>query len=100
MNIIIDRPKLVRVFNLYLNKITENSVVHGDEIRFMVVDGDKSLFRYFKFANELEVNYELIFDKLIGIFSITWSECMELIRNWAVKKYNIPNTVSVEPSLL
>jgi hypothetical protein len=100
MNIIIDRPQLVRVFNLYLDKTIENSFFYGDENIFMVVSGDKTLFNYYKSTGELEVNYELIFDKLTSIFSISWSDCENLILNWAVKKYNIPKTVSVEPSNL
>jgi len=99
MNIIIDRPQLVKVFNLYLDKMIENSVFYGNENIFMVVGGDKTLFSYYKSTGELSVNYELIFDKLTIIFSISWSDCEDLILNWAAKKYNIPKTVSVEPSL-
>ena len=99
MNIIIDRPQLVKVFNLYLDKMIENSVFYGDEINFTIISNDKTLFSYYKSAGELLVNYELIFDKLTIIFSISWSDCYDLILNWAVKKYNIPKTVSVEPSL-
>ena len=93
MDIIVDRPQLVRVVLLYLNKNFGNltpkkSFKHPNSI-FYVDSNNEILMEYDKKIDEVYIHYERIWSKIESLFSLNYRETQSIMKVWLERDYNL-----------
>lgn len=92
MNIIVDRPQLVRVVLLYLNKFfgdltTKTSEEFTDSV-FFVNSDNEILMEYLKDMNRVFIHYGKIWSKIEKLFSLKFRETQSIMKHWLEEHYN------------
>jgi hypothetical protein len=93
MNIIVDRPQLVKVVKLYLTKnfgnLTPKTSKFNLDSVFYVNSDNEILMEYDKEYNFIYVSYVNIFSKLLSYFPINQSDIYFIIKDWLEEHYQI-----------
>jgi hypothetical protein len=95
MNIIIDRPQLVRVVLLYLNMnfgnlIPKTSSKYPDSI-FYVDSNNEILMEYDKKNGYVFIHHNHIWSKIESLFSLEYDDTQSIIQHWLERDYNLRN---------
>ncbi len=104
MNIIVDRPKLVRVVLLYLNNnfgdLTPKSYVNIPGTVFYVDKGGQTILEYNNsFEPTVWVDKTLLWSKITNIFHLNYNEIQSILEVWLKETYNFEG-VSVSQARL
>ena len=95
MNIIVDRPQLVRVVLLYLNENFGNLTPKTSSIRpnsVFYVDSDNDiLMEYDKKNGYVIIHYHHIWSKIESLFSLNHRETKSIMKHWLERYYNLKN---------
>ena len=95
MNIIVDRPQLVRVALLYLNNnfgnLTPKNSSEYPESVFYVDSHNEILMEYDKQYEYVYIHYKNIWLKIKSLFSLNNSETQSIIKVWLERDYNLRN---------
>ena len=93
MNIIVDRPQLVRVVLLYLNMNFGNLTPKTNSKypnSVLYVDSDnKVIMDYYKETGIIWVHFEQIWLKINSLFSLNNSEFQSIMKVWLEETYNL-----------
>jgi hypothetical protein len=95
MNIIIDRPQLVRVVLLYLNMNFGNltpktSSDHPDSV-FYVDSDNEIMMEYDKQYEYVIIHYNQIWSKIGSLFSLNSKDTESIIKVWLEETYDLRN---------
>ena len=93
MNIIVDRPQLVRVVKLYLTKSfgdlsPKTSSKYPDSVFYVNSDND-ILMEYDKKNENVWVGYDQIWSKLELYFPLKYDDIQLIIKDWLEEHYNL-----------
>ena len=93
MNIIIDRPQLVRVVLLYLNKnfgslIPKTRPKYPDSV-FYVNSDNEILMKYDKKNKYVWLHYDQIWSKINSLFPLKYFEIQSIIEHWLEETYKL-----------
>ena len=95
MNIIIDRPQLVRVVLLYLNNNFGNLTPkkHKDypNTVFYVDDNNEVLMDYDKKNGYIFIHYDQIWSKLESLFHLDYYDIESIMKVWLEEDYKLGN---------
>ena len=95
MNIIVDRPQLVRVVLLYLNmnfgNLTPKTSPNYPNSVFYVDSNNEFLMEYDKKIDEVYIHYERIWSKIESLFSLNYVETQSIMKVWLERDYNLRN---------
>lgn len=93
MNIIIDKPQLVRVVLLYLNNnfgnLTQKTSPKYPNSVFYVDSDGKVLMEYEKENKDFYIEYPHLWNKINSLFSIGHFDTEQILKNWLINTYNI-----------
>ena len=93
MNIIIDRPQLVRAVLLYLNKnfgnLTPKTSKKYPNSVFYVNSDNESLMKYDKKTEYVWINYLKIWSKIESLFPLNYSEIQSIMKHWLEETYKL-----------
>ena len=93
MNIIVDRPQLVRVVKLYLTKSFGDLTPkrHKDYPNSVFyVNSDNEIFMEYDKKNEnVWVGYDQIWSKLESLFYLNYSDIQLIMKDWLEEHYNL-----------
>jgi hypothetical protein len=95
MNVIVDRPQLVRVALLYLNNNFGNltpktSPEYPGSVLY--VDSDNQIMMEYSKKNEFVwVHHEHIWSKIKSLFSLEFDDIQSIIQHWLERDYNLRN---------
>jgi len=93
MNIIVDRPQLVRVVKLYLTKSFGNLTPkrHKDyrNLVFYVNSDNVILMEYDKENEGVWVGYDQIWSKLESLFYLNYFDIQLIMKDWLEEHYNL-----------
>ena len=99
MNIIVDRPQLVRVALLYLNKnfgnlTPKSSSEYLDSIFY--VDSDNNAFMKYNQKNGyVFIHHDQIWSKIRSLFSLSSGETRLIMMLWLEETYNLRGVTPV-----
>ena len=93
MNIIVDRPKLVRVSLLYLNKnfgnLTPKSSSEYLDSIFYVDSNNNAFMKYNPKNGYVFIHHDQIWSKIRLLFSLNGSETQLIMKVWLEETYNL-----------
>jgi hypothetical protein len=90
MNIIIDRPQLVRVVLLYLNMNFGNLIPKTYTELILYVNSDiEVMMKYNKKNGIVFIDYTNIWSKIESLFSLDSSETQSIMRVWLAETYDL-----------
>jgi hypothetical protein len=93
MNIIVDRPQLVRVVNLYLTKNFEDLILKTSKDYpysvFYVNSDNDILMKYDEKTEKIWIDYGQIWSKLESFFSLQYGDIQSIMRVWLEKHYGL-----------
>ncbi len=93
MNIIVDKPQLVRVVLLYLNnnfgKLEQKTHPNYPNSVFYVNFDNIVLMEYHKKNKNVFINYDQIWSKIKLLFSLNHNYTQSIIKNWFEKTYDL-----------
>ena len=93
MNIIIDKPQLVKAVKLYLTKnfgnLTPKTSKDYPDSVFYVNSDNEILMEYDKEYNFIYVSYVNIFSKLLSYFPINHSDIQLIMKDWLEEHYGL-----------
>jgi hypothetical protein len=107
MDIIVDRPQLVRVVLLYLNmnfgNLTPKTSSQLPNSVFYVNSDNEIMVEYAKKNKYVWVHYYQIWSKIRSLFSLEFDDTQSIIQHWLERDYNFrnlkPNSyIPVDPS--
>ena len=91
MNIIVDRPQLVRVVLLYLNTnfgdLTPKESPQFPDSYFFMDPNDNVIMSYYK--DLVTISNSQLWSKLESLFPINYNETLSIIRHWLEETYNL-----------
>jgi hypothetical protein len=95
MNIIVDKPQLVKVVKLYLTKSFGNLTLktskdYPDSV-FYVNSNNEILMEYERDNEFFYVSYDDIWSKLLLYFPINESDIRLILKNWIKEYYKLDN---------
>jgi hypothetical protein len=95
MNVIVDRPQLVRVALLYLNKnfgnLTPKTNSKYPNSVFYVDSDNEVMMEYNKKNDEVYIHYERIWSKIESLFSLEYDDIQSIMKIWLERDYNLRN---------
>jgi hypothetical protein len=95
MNIIVDKPQLVRVVLLYLNtnfgNLTPKEYPQYPDLYFFTDPNDNVIMGYYK-DGLLTISNSQLWSKLKSLFPINDNEVLSIIRHWVEETYNLKGT--------
>ena len=95
MNIIVDRPQLVRVVLLYLNmnfgNLTPKTSPNYPNSVFYVDSDNEIMMEYNKKNKYVWVHYYQIWLKIRSLFSLEFDDTQSIIQHWLERDYNFRN---------
>jgi hypothetical protein len=95
MDIIVDRPQLVRVVLLYLNmnfgNLTPKTSSKRPESVFYVDSDNQIMMEYDKKNEFVFIHYDHIWSKIESLFSLNYSETKSIMKHWLERDYNLRN---------
>jgi hypothetical protein len=95
MDIIVDRPRLVRVVLLYLNKnfgnLTPKTSSEFPKTVFYVDSDNEIMMEYNEKIGEVYIHYYHIWSKIESLFSLNYSETQSIMKHWLERDYNLRN---------
>ena len=93
MDIIVDRPQLVRTVLLYLNMnlgdLTPKTTKKYPELVFYVNPSNEVMMEYDKEAERVYINYDEIWLKIESLFHLNYDDTKSVIRVWMEEYYNL-----------
>ena len=93
MNIIVDRPQLVRVVLLYLNKNFGNLTPkkHKDypNTVFYVNSSNEVMMEYDKENEDVYIHYEYIWLKIESLFHLNYGDIQSIMKVWVEEAYKL-----------
>ena len=93
MNIIVDRPQLVRVALLYLNmnfgNLTPKTSSEYPDSVFYVDSDNEIMMEYVKKNKYVYIHYYHIWSKIESLFSFNYSETQSIMKVWLEETYNL-----------
>jgi hypothetical protein len=93
MNIIIDRPQLVRAVLLYLNKnfgsLTKKTSKKYPDSVFYVNSDNQILMEYDKKIECVWIHHVQIWSKIKSLFPINYSEIQSIMKHWLEETYKL-----------
>ena len=93
MNIIVNRPQLVRAVLLYLNKnfgnLTQKTSPKYPNSVFYVDSNGEVLMEYEKENKDFYIEYPQLWNKINYLFSIGHFDTEQILENWLINTYNI-----------
>ena len=93
MNIIVDRPQLVRVVLLYLNNNFGNltpkkSFKHPNSVFY--VNSDNEVMMEYEYTNgNVLIDRDQIWSKIESLFSLDYGDTRLIVKYWLDKTYNL-----------
>ena len=100
MNIIIDKPQLVRVVLLYLNKnfgnLTPMTNSEFPNLIFYFDSGNNMIMEYDKENEWVFIDYGRIWLKLESLFSIKPREIRKILGYWLDKSYDLRGVMPLD----
>ena len=95
MNIIVDRPQLVRVVLLYLNmnfgNLTPKTSPKYPNSVFYVDSDNEIMMEYNKKNDEVYINHDQIWSKIQSLFSLNYSETQSIMKHWLERDFSLRN---------
>ena len=95
MDIIVDRPQLVRVVLLYLNKnfgnLTPMTNSEFSNSVFYVNSDNEVLMEYNQENSYVYIHYDYIWSKIESLFSLNYRETQSIMKVWLERDYNLMN---------
>jgi hypothetical protein len=93
MNIIVDRPQLVKAVKLYLTRFfgdltIKTSKDYPDSV-FYVDSDNEILMEYDKKTNDVLIDYISILSKLASLFYLNYGEIHLIMKDWLEEHYNL-----------
>ena len=99
MNIIVDRPQLVRVVLLYLNtnfgNLTPKTYSKAPDSIFYADSNNEILMEYDKSDKSVFIHYYLIWSRLESLFSLDYRETRLITQYWLDKTYNLSGVTTL-----
>ena len=100
MNIIVDRPQLVRVVKLYLTKffgdLTPKTSSKYPDLVFYV-NSDNEIFMQYNKKNEyIWISYNKIWLKLELYFPLKYNDIQLIMKDWLEEHYNLRVATALE----
>ena len=93
MNIIVNRPQLVRAVLLYLNKnfgnLTQKTIPKYPDSVFYVNSDNESLMEYDKKNEYVWIHYYQIWSKIESLFPIENRETELIMKHWLEETYKL-----------
>jgi hypothetical protein len=93
MNIIVDRPQLVKVVNLYLTKNFEDLTLKTSKDYpysvFYVNSDNVILMKYDEKTEKIWIDYDQIWSKLESFFSLHYGDIQSIMKVWLEKHYGL-----------
>jgi hypothetical protein len=93
MNIIVNRPQLVRAVLLYLNKnfgnLTQKTRTRYPDSVFYVNSNDEILMEYDKENEYVWLHYDQIWSKIESLFPLNYSEIQSIMKHWLEETYKL-----------
>jgi hypothetical protein len=99
MNIIVDRPQLVRVVLLYLNNNFGNltpkkSSKHPNSV-FYVNSDNKVMMEYEYTIGNVLIHYDQIWSKIESLFPLDYRDTRSILKYWLDKTYNLSGVAPI-----
>jgi hypothetical protein len=95
MDLLVDRPQLVKVVKSYLTKsfgdLTSKTSKEYVNSVFYVNSDDVALIEYCKLTDHLFISYQDIWSKLESYFPIKGNDIGLIILDWLVEHYKLDN---------
>jgi len=95
MNIIVDKPQLVRAVLLYLNmnfgKLIPTKDKEDPDIVRYINSNNELLIEYYKKSKSIYIHYIRIWSKLESLFYLSDYDIESIIRVWLEKDYKLEN---------
>jgi hypothetical protein len=93
MDIIVDRPQLVRVVKLYLTKsfgnLTTKTTLRSLKSVFYVSSDNKIIMEHDKQNKEIWFDYDNIWSKLESFFYLNHDDILLIMEDWLEEHYNL-----------
>jgi hypothetical protein len=93
MDIIVDRPQLVRVVKLYLTRffgnLTTKTTFRYPKSVFYVSSDNKIIMEYDKKNKEIWFDYDNIWSKLESLVSLNYDDIQLIMKDWLEEHYNL-----------
>jgi hypothetical protein len=95
MNIIVDKPQLVRVVLLYLNmnfgNLTPKSDSEYPDLVFYVDSNNEVMMEYNNYFDEIHIHYERIWSKIESLFQLNHDNTELIMKHWLEETYDLRN---------
>jgi len=103
MNIIVDRPQLVRVVKLYLTKSLGNLIPktnsnYPDSV-FYVNPNNEIMMEYNQKNYLVYINYDHIWSKIESLFHLKYSETQLIMKVWLEEAYKLGGVTPLDEYL-
>jgi hypothetical protein len=96
MNIIVDKPQLVRVVLLYLNKnfgnLTPKTNSEFSNSVFYVNSDNEILMEYNKETERVYIHYDQIWSKFQSLFHLNPVDILSIMKVWLEEDYKLGNS--------
>jgi hypothetical protein len=93
MNIIVNRPQLVRAVLLYLNKnfgnLTQKTIPKYPDSVFYVNSDNEILMEYIKKNEYVWIHYDKIWSRIKSLFPLNSSEIKSIMKHWLEEAYKL-----------
>jgi hypothetical protein len=93
MNIIVERPQLVRTVLLYLNMnfedLTLKTSINRPNSVYYVNLNDEVMMEYDKGTERVYINYGQIWLKIESLFHLNYSDVQSIIKVWLEESYKL-----------
>jgi hypothetical protein len=100
MNIIVDKPQLVKVVKLYLTKSFGNLTLKTSKDYpysvFYVNYNNKILMRYDEKTEKIWIDSGQIWSKLISLFYLNYGDIQLIIKDWLEEHYGLSGVIPIQ----
>ena len=100
MNIIINRPQLVRVVLLYLNKyfgnLTQKTSTEYPNSVFYVNSDNEVIMEYDKKSKVVWIRYDRIWSKIESLFYLKYDDIQSIMEHWLDEAYKLKGVTPLE----
>ena len=104
MDIIVDKPQLVRVVLLYLNNnfgdLTPKKRKDKPNISFYVNSNNEVMMEYLQENEEVWINYVHIWSKIESLFHLNYRETQSIMKVWLEETYKLEGVITHQLHLL
>jgi hypothetical protein len=99
MNIIVDRPQLVKVVKLYLTRffgdLTPKTSEKEPNSVFYVNSENENIISYDENTNHVWIDYISIWSKLESLFYLNYGDIQLIMKEWLEEHYNLKGVTPI-----